>query len=99
MKDKLPGLQHFLSISSANNLCRIAINWRENMPWFIIESERKTWTKCLVEAEDEEAALGASDRWQYLGYVDGDDSESRVVGGPFESEAKAMDDIASFVDG
>jgi hypothetical protein len=69
------------------------------MAWFIIESERKTWTKFLVEADDEDAALGACDNWQYLGYVDGDDTESRASGGPFDSRARAMDDLASFVDG
>jgi hypothetical protein len=69
------------------------------MAWFIIESERKTWTKFLVEAEDEDATLDACDDWQFLGYVDGDDTESRVIGGLFDSRARAMDDLASFVEG
>ncbi len=69
------------------------------MAWLIIQSERKTWTKYLVEAEDEEAALYASDDWQYLGYLDGEDTESNVVGGPFESKAQALADIVSYVEG
>ena len=69
------------------------------MAWFIIQRERKTWTKYLVEAEDEEAAMENSDNWQYLGYMDGDDTDSAVVGGPFESEADASVDVVSYVEG
>jgi len=57
------------------------------MAWFIIQSERKTWTKYLVEAEDEEAAFD-SDHWQYLGYVDGDDTEAIIVGDPMRARRK-----------
>ena len=69
------------------------------MAWCIIQRERKTWTKYLVEAEDEEAAMENSDNWQYLGYMDGDDTDSAVVGGPFESEADASVDVVSYVEG
>ncbi len=69
------------------------------MAWFIIQCERKTWTKYLVEAEDEEAALEASDNLQYLGYVDGEDTESTVVGDPFNSKAAALVDVASYIEG
>jgi hypothetical protein len=69
------------------------------MAWFVIQCERKTWTKYLVEAEDEEVALNASDNWQYLGYLDGEDTECNVVGSPFESKAKALADIVSYVEG
>ncbi len=69
------------------------------MAWFIIQRERKTWTKYLVEAEDEEAAMENSDNWQYLGYMDEDDTDSAIVGGPFESEADASVDVVSNVEG
>ncbi len=69
------------------------------MAWFIIESERRTWTKYLVEADDSEVATRCSDRWEYLGYLDGDDTDSRVVGGPFEDEAHALADLSSHVEG
>ena len=69
------------------------------MAWFIIQCERKTWTKYLVEAADEEGAMQDSDRWQYLGYVDGDDTHNGIVGGPFDSGAKALDDAVSNVQG
>ena len=69
------------------------------MAWFIIQCERKTWTKYLVEAEDQDAAMEDSDNWQYLGYVDGDDTDSAIVGGPFEIRAKALADVVSYVEG
>lgn len=69
------------------------------MPWFIVESERKTWTKYIVEAADEHAALDACDDWEYFGYVDGEDSESKVVGAPFGSRDDALDDEVAYVDG
>jgi len=67
--------------------------------WFIIQRERKTWTKYLIEAEDAEAAFEDADDGEYLGYLDGDDEVSNIVGGPFESKVKALDDIVSYVDG
>lgn len=69
------------------------------MAWFIIQCERKTWTKYLVEAEDQEAAMEDSDNWQYLGYVDGDGTDSDNVGGPFETQSEALADIVSYVEG
>lgn len=69
------------------------------MAWFIIQSERRTWTKYLVEAEDPCAALQDSINWHYLGYVDGEDTESVVVGYPYENKSDAMADVFSYVEG
>lgn len=69
------------------------------MAWFIIRRERKTWTKFLVEADSEEAAFDSSDNWQYLGYLDGDDTDSDVVGGPLGSKVEALADVVSYVEG
>lgn len=69
------------------------------MAWFIIQRERKTWTKYLVEADNEEAAFEDSDNWEYLGYVDGDDTDSTIVGRPFENKVEALVDIVSYVEG
>lgn len=69
------------------------------MARFVIQCERKTWTKYLVEAEDEDTALEASGDWLYLGYLDGEDTEHIVVGGPFENEAEALADVVSYVEG
>jgi hypothetical protein len=66
------------------------------MTWFIIQCERKTWTKYLVEANNEALALEAHDDWEYLGYVDDEDKESVVVG-VFASKAEVMRDVASYV--
>jgi hypothetical protein len=69
-----------------------------DMPWFVIQCERKTWTKYLVEADDEDTAID-SDDWQYLGYVDGEDTEDTVVGGPFGDSVEALADICSYFEG
>ena len=69
------------------------------MPWFIIQAERKTWTKYLVEARDEQEAWEDRDGWEYFGYVDGDDTESDVVAGPFETKDEARRDVMGWVDG
>lgn len=69
------------------------------MAWFVIQRERKTWTKYLVEADNEEAAFEDSDNWEYLGYVDGDDTDSTIVGSPFESRAEVLDNLVSYVEG
>jgi hypothetical protein len=69
------------------------------MAWFIIQCERKTWTKYLVEAENKETALEANDDLQYVGYVDGEDTESAVIGGPFDGNAEALADVSSHVEG
>jgi len=68
------------------------------MAWFIVQCESKTWIKYLVEAEDEDNALNDSDKWQYLGYVDGEEEDNTIFG-PFESEADALADVASYVQG
>jgi hypothetical protein len=34
------------------------------MPWFVIQRERKTWTKYLVKAESAEAVAKISDEWK-----------------------------------
>lgn len=70
-----------------------------SMAWFIIQSERKTWTKYLVEAPSKEDAIADSDKWQYLGYLDGEDTESDIAGGPFKTEPEARADLASYIDG
>jgi len=69
------------------------------MAWFIIECERKTWTKYLVEAESEAAAFESGDNWQYLGYVDGEDTDSSLGSGPFRTKAEALADVVSYVEG
>jgi len=69
------------------------------MPWFIVQTERKTWTKYLVEANDEESALASSDNWEYWGYLDGDDTDSDIIAGPFETRATALADAATHTDG
>ena len=52
-----------------------------------------------MEAKDEKAAFEASDDWEYLGYVDGEDTDSAVVGSPFGSKAEALVDVVSYVEG
>jgi hypothetical protein len=69
------------------------------MAWFIIQCERKTWTKYIVEAEDEDSAIWASDDWEYLGYLDDEDTKTMLAAGPFRSKEEAMEDTASYVDG
>ncbi|MCC7353769.1 MAG: hypothetical protein IT330_08430 [Anaerolineae bacterium] len=67
------------------------------MPWYIVATERKTWAKYLVEAEDEEAIYNTDD-WEYLGYVDGDDTDHEI-NGPFRNKDEALHDNDSHVDG
>ncbi|OGO36121.1 MAG: hypothetical protein A2W35_19310 [Chloroflexi bacterium RBG_16_57_11] len=69
------------------------------MAWFIIQSERKTYTKFIVEAESEEMALSDADNWEYIGYLDGYDTSSEVVGEQFRDKKAALNDLASVVDG
>lgn len=69
------------------------------MAWFVIQCERRTWTKYLVEADSEESAFQSSDNWQYLGYLDGDDTDSSLLGGPFRNKAEALADILTYVEG
>lgn len=69
------------------------------MAWFIVQCERKTWTKFLVDAEDKNAAMKNDINWQYLGYLDGDDTESIILGDPFKSKADALAHAVSYVEG
>jgi hypothetical protein len=68
------------------------------MAWYIIQSERKTWTKYVVQAEDEKSAIDACDEWEYIGFIDGDDTSSIVIGGPFKKNEDLSNDILSFVE-
>jgi len=68
------------------------------MAWFIIETERKTWTKYLVEAANEREAYYKADAGEYLGYRDGEDEQARTHG-PFASRNAALDSDAASVDG
>jgi hypothetical protein len=68
------------------------------MPWFIVQSERKTLTIYLVEAEDSEAAAQNVDKGEYLGYFDDETTGVNVVG-PFETEEDALNDDSAYVDG
>jgi hypothetical protein len=68
------------------------------MPWFVIQTERKTWTKYVVEAANEEEATYSDDNWHYIGYLDGDDTDSEVVG-EFPTKKAAFADAVSYVDG
>lgn len=69
------------------------------MAWFIIARERKTWTKYLVQADNERQALEGGHREQYLGYLDGENTSSVLAGSPFESDQEALADAASYVEG
>ena len=69
-----------------------------NMPWFIVQSERKTLTIYLVEAEDSEAAAQNVEDGDYLGYFDDETTDVNVVG-PFETEEDALNDDSAYVDG
>ena len=69
------------------------------MKWFIIQCERKTWTKFLVGAENMNAAMENDINWQYLGYLDGDDTDRVILGDPFKSKEDALADAVSHVEG
>ena len=68
------------------------------MPWFIIQSERKTLTVYAVEAENIEIATTESKAGEYLGYFDGETIGGQVFG-PFTSRADALASDSAFVDG
>lgn len=68
------------------------------MPWFIVQCERKTLTKYLVEAENTDAVMDVCDNWEYLGYADGDETGETIVG-PFNTKEKALDDATTYVAG
>lgn len=69
------------------------------MSWFIVQAERKTWIKYIVRAADEQAAMRACDDWCYLGYVDGEETEAAITGGPFTTENQMLADLSSYVEG
>lgn len=66
--------------------------------WFIVETERKTWTKYLVQAADAADAKEQVDTGEYLGYRDGADASCRIYG-PFTRRDTALYSDASHVDG
>jgi hypothetical protein len=68
------------------------------MPWFIVQTERKTLTIYLVEAKDSEAATQNVDDSDYLGYFDDETTDVNVVG-PFETEEDALNDDSAYVNG
>jgi hypothetical protein len=68
------------------------------MPWFIIQSERKTSTVYITEAEDAEAAISGKKESEYLGYFDTETTGVQVIG-PFKSEDDAVESDFAFVDG
>jgi hypothetical protein len=67
------------------------------MAWFVMQHQRKTWTKFLVEAASEQGVLETDDH-ENLGYLDADDESCDIVG-PFETREMALKDVASYVDG
>ena len=69
------------------------------MAWFIIEYERKTWKKYLMQAESKREALEDGYESGYLTYLDGEDVRAEIVGGPIKSKDKALADKASYVEG
>lgn len=67
------------------------------MAFWIVSSERKTWTKYLVQAETQ-AEAQSRDNEEYLGYVDGDDDRA-TVSGPFDSKEAALESDDSRTEG
>jgi hypothetical protein len=69
------------------------------MPWFIVQSARKTLTIYLVEADTKEDAAKSYDNEKgYLGYFD-DESLGLSVVGPFETDEAALADDSSYTQG
>ena len=68
------------------------------MPWFIIQSERKTLTIYLVEAENAETAAHEDLEPGYLGYFDAEVAGAQVFG-PFENADDALASDFAFVNG
>jgi hypothetical protein len=68
------------------------------MPWFIVQTERKTLTIYLVEAETPEVAAENVDDRDYIGYFDGQSTDMKVIG-PFETKDDALDDTSAYVSG
>ncbi len=69
------------------------------MAWYVIQEERKTWLKYIVEADNVENALMLVDNWEYLGYLDGDTMDSDVVGGPFITKEETLHDTVAYIEG
>ena len=68
------------------------------MPWFIVQSARKTLTIYLVESDTKEDAAKSYDDGEYLGYFD-DESMGLAVMGPFETREAALEDDSSYTQG
>lgn len=68
------------------------------MPWFIFQSERKTLTVHIIEAENAEAATSGKKESEHLGYFDAETTGVHVFG-PFKSEDDALESDFAFVDG
>ena len=68
------------------------------MPWFVVQCERKTLTKYLVEADNADVVMDVCDNWEYLGYADGDENGEAIVG-PFNTKEKALNDATTYVAG
>jgi len=68
------------------------------MPWFIIQSERKTSTVYIVEADDAATAVSGENEADYLGYFDSETTGMQVIG-PFKSQDDALESDFAFVDG
>ena len=65
------------------------------MPYFIKHTYRKTATVYLIEAETKEEAEQADG--EYLGVVDGDDTDSEVFA-PHETALEAKMSLEAWVD-
>lgn len=68
------------------------------MPWFIVQTERKTLTIYLVEAKTPDVAAENVDGSDYVGYFDDQTTDMNVIG-PFETKDDALDDTSAYVSG
>lgn len=66
------------------------------MPFFIKETNRKTYLKYLVEAADQEAAENIDG--EYIGYVDGDTADNAILHGPFATREEALAQDVSYTE-
>lgn len=71
---------------------------RRNMPWFIVQTERKTLSIYLVQAENSEVAAENVVDGDYVGYFDDETTGVNVIG-PFETDEDALHDDSAYVDG
>ncbi len=67
------------------------------MPFYIRETNRKTYLKYLIEAADKEAAEDIDG--EYLGYVDGDTADDAVLHGPFVTREEALAQDVAYTEG